>query len=216
MCRHMLILICLVAAAGGSALWTQPGYGSDWPQLQHDAARTGRTTDSAAITSYRLRWLWMGPQGIVRNHLSNASWTGPDINPGDIVDLKSTLPTSVSYTITEHLQPIAAESKIFVGTMEGTVYAINQDDGTTVWTGSLPGGTVATGAYCGGNVVFGSLTGAVPRVPRLGRGHPVDLPDRADDHLRAGGRLHPGVHRQPRRAGVLPGGLRWQPRVAVA
>jgi len=131
----------------------------DWPQLQHDAQRTGRTADVPSGAAHRLRWLWMGPQTIVRNRLSNSAWSGPTINPGEIVDQKTPLPRSVPFTINMGVQVIVAGGLAYLGDMEGKVYAVNTDDGATAWTADNPGGTLATAAHAQGVVVWGSIDG---------------------------------------------------------
>jgi len=138
----------------------RPINGEDWPQFQHDQYRTGRTPDSVAPT-YRIRWVWLGPSNTIRNHLSNSSWTGPDIYPSDVIGDKATLPTSVPFTLATGAQPIIAAGKVFIGDMDGKVYGINADDGSTLWTSSNTGGTVASGAYGNGVVVFGSISGKI-------------------------------------------------------
>jgi hypothetical protein len=130
---------------------------ADWTQLQYDAQRTGRTTDTVQ-PPFRLRWMWFGSAGIIRNHLSNPSWTGPDLAPQDIIANEATLPESVPFTFASFIQPIIAGGKVYVGDMDGKVYCINADDGSTVWTANNPGGTVASCVYANNLVVFGSIS----------------------------------------------------------
>jgi hypothetical protein len=136
------------------------GLSSDWLQLQHDAARTGRASDEVG-PPYRARWLWFGPAGTLRNRLSkpgDAGWTN-DLVPG--VGKSYPLPGSVPFTLAGMMQPLVAEGKVIVATMEGKVYAIREDDGTTQWEADLPGGSIASGAVVGSVVVFGSTAGIV-------------------------------------------------------
>jgi len=136
------------------------GFTADWTQLQFDAQRTGRTTDSVT-PPFRMRWVWFGPTVTIRNHLSNSSWTGPDLFPGEILANKATLPTSVPCTFASGVQPIVANNKVFVADMDGKVYAINADDGSTLWQSDNPGGTVASCAYANNVVVVCSVTGKI-------------------------------------------------------
>ncbi len=57
------------------ALSVPSSMASDWPQLQHDAARLGRTRDTVK-PPYRARWIWFGSDSILRNRDSKPG--GPD------------------------------------------------------------------------------------------------------------------------------------------
>ena len=63
---------------GGAALLSVLGAAaeSDWPQLQRDAARTGRSPDEVA-PPYRARWLWFGNAGTLRNRNSKTNHSHP-------------------------------------------------------------------------------------------------------------------------------------------
>src|SRR6185436_9677488 len=141
--------VCLLMAA--------PAVADDWPQLQHDAARTGRTVDSIA-PPFRARWIWMGPSLTLRNKDSQAGWT-------DDLAARSgysyAVPANVPFTIADSVQPVLSAGRIFVGTLDGKAYAIDANDGSTVWTGSIPGGTWASGAVSGSVAIFVTLTGKV-------------------------------------------------------
>jgi len=147
----ILTIICMIGHASAS----------DWPQLQHDAARTGRTTDELA-PPYRLRWFWQGFSHVVRNRLSNTSWSGPDFNQHDIITVKAPdVPSATDFTLAAPMQPIVAGGTVFIGDQEGKVYAIRADDGGEVWTAENSGGTMASGAFADGIVVFVSLRGDI-------------------------------------------------------
>lgn len=134
---------------------------ADWPQLQSDQYRTGRTTETVA-GPYRLRWMWLGPQTVIRNRLSNSSWTtAPTIDPGEVVANKTSVPSSVPFTFSLAVQPIVVQGRVYIGDMDGMVYAINVVDGQTLWTADNPGGTLASVAYCDGVVVVGSISGYI-------------------------------------------------------
>ncbi len=115
------------------------GSANDWPQLQGNASRTGSTTDVVA-PPYKLHWAWMGPG-----------------------NTQTALPLSggSSLTIAGRVQAVVSGGSVFVGSMEGTAYAINATNGSTVWSASIPGGTVATAAVAGGVVVFVTTKGVV-------------------------------------------------------
>jgi hypothetical protein len=112
---------------------------SDWPQLQRDAARTGRTTDSVA-PPYRMKWAWLGP--------GNTQTSLPIVGGSN-------------FTIAGRVQPVIAGGRVFVGTQEGNAYGIDAATGQTLWGAPLPGGTLSTAAVDGGVVVFVTLRGLV-------------------------------------------------------
>ncbi|MBK8474955.1 MAG: PQQ-binding-like beta-propeller repeat protein [Opitutaceae bacterium] len=136
----------------------EPPSGDDWPQLQRDAARTGRTPTGVA-PPYRARWVWLGPAKTLRNRDSKVGWPD-DLNSRDGYSYPG-LPTAVPFTIADSVQPVLAAGRLFVGTMEGRAHAISADDGSTLWSADLPGPTIATAGIAGGTVVFTTLTGEV-------------------------------------------------------
>jgi hypothetical protein len=131
--RQLASLLCLLVMS------TQIGAAADWPQLQRDAARTGRTADSVA-PPYRMKWAWMGPGN---------TQTALPISGGS------------SITIAERAQPVVAGGRVFIGTMEGGAYGIDAATGQTAWSAAIPGGTVSSGAVDGGVVIFVTLKGLV-------------------------------------------------------
>lgn len=131
--RFASVLFCLLVAGVSAAL------AADWPQLQGNAARTGRTTDSLA-PPYRMKWAWMGPG-----------------------NTQTTLPLSggSAITIAGRAQPVIAAGRVFIGTMESSAHAINASTGQTLWSASIPGGTLSSAAVNGSVVVFVTLKGGV-------------------------------------------------------
>lgn len=134
--RHALGLVLALLGSLGLPAFSEA---TDWPQLQRDAARTGRTPDSVA-PPYRMKWAWLGP--------GNTQTSLPIVGG-------STL------TIAGRVQPVIAAGRVFVGSQEGDAYAINATTGQTLWRASLPGGAVSTAAVDGGVVIFASLRGLV-------------------------------------------------------
>ena len=154
-------LVVLAACVGG------PGAAraEDWPQLQHDAARTGRTGDTCR-PPFRARWIWLGDDRILRNRESGADKAGDDKAKwkDDLASRRGhnyDLPKSVPFCFAGSMQPLISGGRVFVADVQGKVYAIALDDGRTLWRGDLPGGTLWSGAVAGGAVVFASLTGVV-------------------------------------------------------
>ena len=125
-----LLLGVLVAGASAASA-------GDWPQLQGNAARTGRTADSVA-PPYRMKWAWMGP--------GNTQKTLP-------------LPGGSTVTIAGRAQPVVAAGRVFIGTMEGNAYGIDASTGATLWSAPIPGGTLSSAAVSGTVVVFVTLRG---------------------------------------------------------
>jgi hypothetical protein len=121
-------------------LMTAPvGMAADWPQLQGNAARTGRTVDSVA-PPYRMKWAWMGP--------GNTQTALPLSGGGSV-------------TLAGRAQPVVAGGRVFIGTMEGNAYGINATTGQTLWSAPIPGGTLSSGAVDGTIVIFATVKGLV-------------------------------------------------------
>ena len=134
--------------------------GSDWPQLQRDAARTGKSPDEVA-SPYRARWIWFVNSGTLRNRESKPNdpiWTN-DLTT--VVGKSYPLPPLVPLTLAGMMQPIVHRGLVLVASLEGKVYAIHEDDGATAWEADIPGGSIATGAAVDSVVVFCSVKGAV-------------------------------------------------------
>lgn len=142
--RSLLVLLIVPVLAGGAVA-------VDWPQHQRDAARTGRTSDTVT-PPFRARWIWLGPQRTLRNQLSNAGWSD-DLRSREGYTLPD-LPTTSMFTISDSVQPVLSNDRLFLGSMEGTVFAVDAADGATAWTRSLAAGTVATAAIAEPLVVF--------------------------------------------------------------
>lgn len=148
----LLVLLVQLAAYNISA--------ADWPQLQNDASRTGRSAEEVS-PPYRARWQWFGEAGTLRNRASKPNdphWTN-DLTSG--VGKSYPLPASVPFTLAGMMQPIVYRGLVFVASQEGKAYAIREDDGSTAWESDLPGGCIATGAATGPVVIFGTVQGGV-------------------------------------------------------
>ncbi len=59
------------------------------------------------------------------------------------------------------VQPIVADGKVFVGTMAGTLHAIDSDTGRDLWTFKTAGAILHTCAVAGGKVFFGNAEGKI-------------------------------------------------------
>jgi len=135
----------------------QPIFSQDWPQHQHDAARTGRTSDEIP-PPYRARWIWLGEGLTLRNQNSEPGWTD---NLTSVNGYSFPLPDSVPYTISQLVQPIISNGKVFFGTQEGGAFAISAFDGTTLWKSEISGGILVTAAVKDDVVIFAGVAGIV-------------------------------------------------------
>ncbi len=154
-----------VCLAGGLLLWaalsgTVRAGGDSWPQHQNNAARTGRT-ESTVQPPYRARWIWMGPKHVLRNARSrpgDPAWTD-DLVARDGHNYR--MPASVDFSFSGSMQPIVSDGRVFVADLQSKVYAIDADDGRTLWQGALPGGSSCSGVVGDSVVAFASLRGQV-------------------------------------------------------
>lgn len=159
---------CLADDRSGAASPPQTPSGStsggraateDWPQLQRNAARHGRS-EIEVPPPYRARWIWFGPEYVLRNRESKQA-------PGWDDDLTSAegknlpMPARLPFCFAGSMQPICVAGRVFVGDCQGTVYAIDADDGATLWTAANPGGSLWPGVAAENVVAFASVTGRV-------------------------------------------------------
>ena len=167
MTKRFIVLVLLVVfvtpifTTSGSLSPLLAQTGDSWPQLQHDAWRSGRT-EALVGSQLRARWIWFGPDWILRNQNSQpgvATWDD-DLASYDGHDLD--MPETVPFTFAETMQPVVANDTIFVGdhTMH-KVWALSLDDGAVLWEADNPGGTAWSGVATDSVVVFASLLGYV-------------------------------------------------------
>jgi hypothetical protein len=133
------------------------GGAQDWPQFQQNAQRHGRAPIGPA-GPYRARWIWCGPQAVLRNHASRAEW-GDDLIGRD--GYSYPLPKSVPMTFAEGMQPVHADGVLCALDQEGQAYAIDIADGSTRWVGLNPGGSVNSPLIAGSLLICASITGRV-------------------------------------------------------
>src|SRR3954452_6700964 len=101
-CRpaHVLVVGAFTVALVGNAARVSA---ADWPQLQGNPARTGRTADSVA-PPYRMKWAWMGPGKTQTTlPLSGGAWI----------------------TIAGRAHPVIAAGRVFIGTLDGSAHGIS-------------------------------------------------------------------------------------------
>lgn len=159
--RRWLGLMAVVVALVVSRGWSQQrsNGSADWPQLQHDAARSGHTS-AMVKPPYRARWIWMGSDWVLRNADSEdgQGWKD-DLRSREGHDLR--MPEEVDFSFAGGMQPIVKAGRVFVADMQGRVYALDLDDGRTLWTGRQPGGSMFSGVAWEGHVAFASVCGRV-------------------------------------------------------
>ena len=117
----------------------------DWPQFQQNAQRQGRLTEGPG-GPYRARWIWSGPDSVLRNKESKAGWKD-DITGRN--GYSYPMPKSVPMTFAEGMQPVHAGGVLYALDQEGKAYAISMDDGSTKWVGNNPGGSITSPAVAG-------------------------------------------------------------------
>lgn len=137
-CRILLIVL-LCALPGGIVLGADPQSVTDWPQLQRDAGRAGRTSVFVG-PRVRARWVWVDEEHVTRNFQSAK---GNRIAYPEVREL----------IIAGDVQPIVAEGKVFFGADDGRFFALNAPDATTAWKAQLDGAVFHTAAYGDGVVV---------------------------------------------------------------
>jgi hypothetical protein len=105
--------------------------------------------------------LWFGGAATLRNRLSlprDALWTN-DLSAGP--GKSYPMPASVPFTLGGMMQPIVCQGRVFVASLDGKVFAIDEIGGSTLWESELPGGGLTTGAALDSTVVFCSISGGV-------------------------------------------------------
>ncbi len=136
---------------------SKPRDTAQWPQLQQNAQRHGRVADEVP-PPYRARWIWFGPDYVLRNRESKHA-------PGWNADLRSEegrnlpMPKELPFCFAGSMQPICVAGRVFVADCQGKVYAINADDGQTLWIADIPGGSLWPGVATESIVVFASVLG---------------------------------------------------------
>jgi outer membrane protein assembly factor BamB len=102
----------------------------DWPQWQHDAARTGRTTEFVKAHQF--------PE------MPKSAW-------------KFSFPERVHF----RMQPIVAKGAVYVGCMDGKMYAFHAKAGTLRWVAELDGEITHAPAVTDGIVIVGTIAGSL-------------------------------------------------------
>jgi len=149
--KHLLLLTSLITCAPA---WHCAA--DDWPQFNHDCQRTARSPHGIA-PPYRVRWMWFGAEGTLRNAASETN------TPGWIHDLTSRegysfpMPDPVSHTLAISAQPVISDGRVFIGDLQGRVYGISAHDGSTLWSNGVGGAVTVAAAVDGSNVIFVSV-----------------------------------------------------------
>lgn len=140
--RSCMVLLALCLLASGAR--------ADWPQLQADAKRSGYSPD-AIRPPFKLKWAWYG---------DSTQYAGQP------------KPDHASVKIGNLVQPIVVQGKVFVGGMDGALYCIDAEKGTTRWSYKTGRPIIHTAAFIDGMVIVNSMDGAVHAV-RADDGQPA-------------------------------------------
>ena len=71
------------------------------------------------------------------------------------------MPRRVPFSLAGSMQPIVATGRIFVADSQGHAYAIDADDGSTLWSAAISGGSLWPGVTDENTVAFGTLHGCL-------------------------------------------------------
>lgn len=139
----MRVIVLLLLALGCGPACTAAA--EDWPMLQHDPQRTGRSKVSVVVGN-RARWVWVDEQTVTRDFDSKVGNSIQYARPRNVI-------------LAGDVQPIVAENKVFFGAVNGEFHALDGETGRTVWKRTLGGAVVHTAAYAEQTVVTGCLDG---------------------------------------------------------
>jgi hypothetical protein len=131
----------------------------DWPQLARSPQRTASAPQGVA-PPYRARWIWCGRDQVLRNKAAQPDWPD-DLQGGTETGENYPMPERVPFTFAGRAQPVTAGGRVFIGDMDGKVYALDLQDGRTLWVGANPGGTCAALGVIGDTVVATAIPGGV-------------------------------------------------------
>jgi outer membrane protein assembly factor BamB len=90
----------------------------------------------------------------------NPAWPD-DLAVGTHAGFDYPMPEKVSFTLADRAQPVVARGKVFVGDIDGKIYALSADDGRTLWIGENPGGTCSALAVADNVVVATCVSGGI-------------------------------------------------------
>lgn len=108
-----------------TVVWGNPGSSSsgnsEWTQHAHDAQRTSYT-DQVVPTPWRWKWAWNGPN------------SSGGISPG-------------KFGLPRNSQPVTGGGRVYIAAGANGVYALNNADGSVVWSRNLGSPVNSTPAY---------------------------------------------------------------------
>jgi hypothetical protein len=157
--RMSTTFVAALIFLAGSSITGSADRGGDWPQLACDPGRTAHAAEGVP-PPYRALWLWCGPETVLRNKAANPAW--PDDLPlGTRAGANYPMPARVPFTFAGRAQPVVADGRVFIGDMDGRIYAVDLNDGHTLWAAENPGGTCAALAVADKVAVATSIPGAL-------------------------------------------------------
>ena len=92
----------------------------------------------------------------VRHDATHSGYTEDELVPPVKVLWKRSFENAPIATCVE---PIVGDGKVFVGSLNGTVYAVKADDGSTLWSMPTKGPILQSPTYASGKVYVGSVDG---------------------------------------------------------
>jgi PKD repeat protein len=130
---------------------------TDWPQYQQNSQRHGRS-DVSVAPPYRPRWIWAGPDLTLRNMESESAWSDDlTSRPG----YSFPIPDVVGFTISGSVQPVIKGERLYFATMEGDAYALDVNDGTTLWSARMDAACIMSAAVLDDKAIFVGVDGQV-------------------------------------------------------
>ena len=145
--RWMILSLALALAGAVLAGRSASVLAADWPQLQADAERSGYSPD-AVRAPFTLKWAWFGEATRY---------------PGQPAPARATV------RLGGMVQPVVVGDLVFVGAMDGALYAIDRQKGVTVWTFKTGRPIIQPAAYADGILVVNSMDGNVYGVDTAGK-----------------------------------------------
>ncbi|MBN2501164.1 MAG: PQQ-binding-like beta-propeller repeat protein [Anaerolineales bacterium] len=128
-----------------------PASSTDWPQFQHDAQRTGRTSVSVP-PNYEVTWAWFDKSHIVHNFVSA---------PGNNITDGFGSNFMVTTILSQQVQPVVVNGKVYFGATNGVMYAVNALNGNNLWDFQTGAAILGTAAYSDGVLVVTSMDGKI-------------------------------------------------------
>ena len=144
-------------AAWGQPSSTTPAAADDWPMVRANAA--GTAVGSAHVPrNVKEIWRYFPPQR------SEGEGQGGGMATQATAPGNNSLPNAVRGSVrkrAEFTAPVCAAGRVFVGSTDGSVTALNMTDGEVAWQTTSDASVVSSPVYWKGRVVYGSCDGSL-------------------------------------------------------